>query len=91
MLSEFLVNNPLKLNDDKAYLMVMTTSQKGSTMGNNDFVQITTPTEVIDQSETEKLLGAWIHQDMKWAEHILNNKDSLVRSLTNRVGALKTV
>ena len=60
-------------------------------MGNNDFVQITTPTEVIDQSETEKLLGAWIHQDMKWAEHILNNKDSLVRSLTNRVGALKTV
>ena len=73
--------------------MVMKTGQKGRTrtMGNNDFVQITTTTEVIDQSETEKLLGAWIHQGMKWAEHILNNKDSLVRSLTNRVGALKTV
>ena len=65
--------------------------KEGNTMGNNDLVQITTPTEVIDQSVTEKLLGAWIHQDMKWAEHILNNKESLVHSLTSRVGALKMV
>ena len=60
-------------------------------MSNNDIVQITTPTEIIDQSETEKLLGAWIHQDMKWTEHIMNNEESLVRSLSQRVGALKMV
>ena len=89
MLSEFLINNHLKLNDDKTHLMVLTTSQKRATMDNNDLVQITTPTEVIDQSETEKMLGAWIHQDMKWAEHILNNGESLVKSLNTRVGALK--
>ena len=54
-------------------------------------MQIVTPTEVIDSSEVEKLLGAWLHQDMKWAEHISGNKESLVRSLSVRVGALKQV
>ena len=58
-------------------------------MSSNDIVQINTPTEIIDQSETEKLLGAWIHQDMKWKGHIINNEESLVRSLSQRVGALK--
>ena len=28
---------------------------------------------------------------MKWEEHILNNEESLVRSLNTRVGALKKV
>ena len=38
VLSEFLVNNQLKLNDDKTHLMVMTTSQKRVKMSNNDIV-----------------------------------------------------
>ena len=46
---------------------------------------------MIEKSESEKLLGAWIHEDMKWAEHILNNDESLVRSLNTRLGALKKV
>ena len=54
-------------------------------------MQITTPTEVINQSQVEKLLGVWLHQDIKWAEYILENKESLVRALSTRVGALKKV
>jgi hypothetical protein len=91
VMSDFLINNQLKLNDDKTHLMVMTTSQKRSKFDQNDAVFLITPSEVIEQSESEKLLGALIHQDMKWGEHILNNDESLVRSLNTRVGALKKV
>ena len=78
-MSDFLINNQLKLNDDKTHLMVMTTSQKRKNLAQDDSVFMITPSEVIEKSESEKLLGAWIHEDMKWAEHILNNDESLVR------------
>ena len=93
VLSDFLVSNKLKLNDDKTHLMVMSTSQARLSRGkkNEPKVKITTPTEVIEQSESEKLLGAWLHEDMKWAEYIMNSSESLVRSLGSRVGALKKV
>ena len=91
VMSDFLINNQLKLNDDKTHLMVMTTSQKRKNLAQDDSVFMITPSEVIEKSESEKLLGAWIHEDMKWAEHILNNDESLVRSLNTRVGALKKV
>ena len=91
VMSDFLINNQLKLNDDKTHLMVMTTSQKRKNLDKDDSVFLITPSEVIEKSESEKLLGAWIHEDMKWAEHILNNDESLVRSLNTRLGALKKV
>ena len=61
VMSDFLISNLLKLNDDNTHLMVMTTSQKRKKMDQSDIVQITTPTELIEQSETEKLLGAYLH------------------------------
>jgi hypothetical protein len=85
-----MVNNRFKLNDDKTHLMVMTTSQfrrKNPTLQ----VEIRTPTEVISASASEKLLGGLVHQNLKWAEHILNGEDSLVKALTTRLGALKMV
>jgi hypothetical protein len=91
VVSDFLVSNQLKLNDDKTHLMVMSTSQARRSRIHEPRVQITTPTEVIDQSVFEKLLGAWLHQDMKWNEHIMDNEESMVKSLSTRVGALKKV
>ena len=91
VMSDFLVSNQLKLNDDKTNLMVFTTSQKRPSLMQLNPVQIETPTEVIESSEVEKLLGAWLHQNMKWAEHVSGNKESLVRSLSVRVGALQQV
>ena len=95
VMSDFLVSNKLKLNDDKTHLMVMTTSQarairKGSSK-DSSLVVIRTPSEIIEPSECEKLLGCWLHQDMKFEENILKNQESLLRSLNTRIGALKVV
>ena len=35
------------------------------------------------------LLGCHIHQRMKWKEHVLTNKGSLIRQLTSQVNALR--
>ena len=68
--------------------MVLTTSQYRK-RNRNLQVEIRTPTKIIEPSCAEKLLGGWIHQDMKWSEHLLENKTSLVKSLTTRLAALK--
>ena len=94
VLSDFLVSNKLKLNDDKTHLMVMSTSQarlSRERKGNTAKVVINTPLKNVEPSETEKLLGCWLHQDMKWGEHLQDNDESLIRSLNSRVGALKMV
>ena len=71
--------------------MVMTTSKmRKSTKPNND-VKLITPTEEIRPSPSEKLLGARIHQDMKWEEHLQDNKESAIKSLSTRLGALKMI
>ena len=88
LIAAFLVSNRLKLNDDKTHLLVLTTSQ-GRRRAEADHVQITTPTANIVPSSSEKLLGAWIHQDLKWSEHLQDNQESLMRSLSLRLGALK--
>ena len=67
----------------------MTTSQNRRL--NNPRIQVTTPTETIDATDSEKLLGGFIHQDLKWGEHIVDNENSLVRSLTTRLNALRKI
>ena len=90
-ISNFMINNKLKLNDDKTHLMVMTTSQKRKKRNPNSMVNLRTPTELIVPSHSERLLGAWIHQDMKWEEYLQDNDESLIRSLSTRLGALKLI
>ena len=71
--SDFLLSNKLKLNDDKTHLMVMSTSQSRLSRAKKDTtynVEIRTPAKIIESSQSEKLLGCIIHQDMKWSEHI---------------------
>ena len=91
IIAQFMVNNQLKLNDDKTHLLVMSTGQaKGTTMLCNQ-VQIVTPTAVIKPSRTEKLLGCWVQDDLKWGEQLRDNKENLIRSLNTRLGALKKI
>ena len=54
-------------------------------------IAINTPTAVITPSKVERLLGAQVHQDMGWREHVLENDDSLLKSLNRRAGALKKI
>ena len=93
--SDFLVSNRLKLNDDKTNLMVMTTSQartvRRGTIKDSNLVVVRTPTGVIEPSISQKLLGCWLHQDMKFSEHLVDHRESLLHSLNQRIGALKLI
>ena len=89
VMADFLTANKLKVNSDKTHLVVMCTDQRRRNFETN--VRITTNNEVIEASETERLLGVYIHQSMKWTEFILNNENSLLHSLNQRLGALKRV
>ena len=76
------------------HLMVMSTSQarlSRERKGDTSNVIIKTPLKNIEQSETEKLLGCWLHQDMKWGNHLQDNDESVLRYLNSRVGALKMI
>ena len=68
--------------------MVLTTSQARRRTDPNPSVVISTPDSEIVPTPTEKLLGAWIHQDLKWAEHLQDNKENLLRALTTRLSAI---
>ena len=90
VLADFLSANKLKVNDDKTHLLVMSTSQKRHHRDTST-ITINTPTAIINPSALERLLGALVHQDMKWKEHLVDNKDSLIKSLNQRVGALRKI
>ena len=52
---------------------------------------INTPTAIIVPSIVERLLGAQVRQDMRWREHLMDNKDFLLKSLNQRIGAIKKI
>ena len=79
VISTFLASNELKLNDDNTHLIVLATNQTRRIVDPEATVEIRTPTEIIRPSACEKLLGGWIHQDLKWDEHIRNNDESLIK------------
>ena len=89
ILANYMGNNKLKLNDDKTHLLIMTTKQKQRLVNIN--IQIKTPTEEIKPIKSEKLLGIFIQDDLKWGEYIQNNDKSLIKQLTSRLNALKII
>ena len=88
-MADYLTANKLKVNSDKTHLLLMTTEQKRR--HHPTTVKMVTGTETIETTEVERLLGAYIHQDMKWTEYIRNNDNSLLHCLNKRLGALKKV
>ena len=90
VLADFLTANKLKVNDDKTHLLVMSTRQKRQHRDTST-ITIITPTATITPSTVERLLGAQVHHDMHWKEHIMDNKDALIKSLNKRIGALKKI
>ena len=91
MISTFLTDNKLKLNEDKTYLLVMATQQARVRSQSANQVTIKTPNGVIKPTHTQKLLGCWIQDDFKWTTHIRDAKDNLLNSLIKRVSALKII
>ena len=89
VLANYMGNNRLKLNDEKTHLLIMTTKQKQRII--NIDVEINTPTEDIKPVKSEKLLGIYIQNDLKWTEYIQNNDKSLLKQLTSRLNALRMI
>ena len=54
-------------------------------------VRIITPTDIIRPTSSERLLGCYIRKDIPWAEYIKLNKESLMKSLHLRLGAVKKI
>ena len=82
--------NRLKLNGDKTHLIVMMTDQARRSKPNLK-VALEIEGETIETSENEIMLGGIIHKNLKWTEHIQNHSDSLLKSLTKRLFALKKI
>ena len=67
----------------------MTTKHKRRLM--NIQTTIFTDQEEIKPIKTEKLLGIYIQDDLKWNEYIQNNEKSLLRQLSTRLNALRII
>ena len=79
-----------KVNDDKTHLLVMSTRQRRRHVDTTT-TRIHTPSSSITPSTTERLLGAEIHHNLGWREHILDSEKSMVKSLNKRLGALRKI
>ena len=71
ILANYMGKNRLKLNYEKTHLLIMTTRQKQRLININ--IQINTPNEEIKPIKSEKLLGIFIQDDLKWTDYIQNN------------------
>ena len=90
-IATFMRDNKLKLNDDKLHLIVIDTSCSKIKYEESRKVRIYTSNAVIEPSKTEKLLGCWVHDSLKWSEHLTNASENMVKSLNTRLGALKKI
>ena len=89
VMADYLTANKLKVNNDKTHLMLMCTSQRQRQIP-RDFSMLA-ENHVIRVSESERLLGAYIQSNMKWLDHVRNNRSSVLQSLNKRQGALKKI
>ena len=87
--SEFMVSQGLKLNDDKSHLLVFSNSRSKAETGSE--VILRTPLGDIRPSESEKFLGGIVQRDLKWTGHIISDRDNLVSALNKRCNALKLI
>ena len=84
-IAKYMAGNKLVINADTNHLVVMGGKQF---YGRRNYVRLTAGEHLVLPSSTEKLLGGSIKDDLKWKEHILNSKQSLVTQLTNRINGL---
>ena len=89
-MADYLTENRLCINTDKTHLLVLCPEQKRRYI-DTQAVKLTTATEVISPTSTEKLLGYTVHQNLGFGEYLLHRKNSVLSSITKRVGALKKI
>jgi hypothetical protein len=87
----FLKANKLQLNDDKTVLVRMTTFQQHNWNPRETLALVAQNGKVVEPVVETRLLGAIISNDLTWRSHCISGKDSLVKQLSKKIGALKMV
>ena len=77
----------LKVNDDKTHVMLLTTSQNRKR--NNLKMSVMTGETDQETSEVEKLLGMYVHEDLKFKEHLLTNTDAVIKNVRTKINAMR--
>ena len=72
-------------------MLVATDRAWRSKLSNDSVILTTENSHIIRTSSSENLLGGIIAQNLKWTEHILLNKKSLIRQLGTRLNALQKI
>ena len=80
--------NKLVINAEKTHLIVMGTK---ATAVRRQEVTLQAGVHTITPSRTEKLLGGYISENLKWKEHLVGSEQSLVRQLSSRLNGLVKV
>ena len=73
--------------------MLLATDKSWRSKLTNESLQLLTEpnSAMIRTSRCEKVLGCIVSQNLKWADHILLNEKSLVKQLSSRLSALKSI
>ena len=87
-LAEWMHSNKLVLNSDKTHLLVLGSRRH---INLTALVTVKAGESTIRPSESEKLLGGQLHQNLGWASHIRDHSSSLLRQLSCRINGLKKV
>ena len=87
-ISDYMAANRLVINGDKTHLVVMGTKK---TAARRQEVSVQAGGHLIQPSQTEKLLGGVISEDLKWKAHLVGSDQSLVKQLTSRINGLVKV
>ena len=86
--SNFMAANKLVINDLKTHLVVFC---KKSMSSEREKVRLQAGKVEVSPSKTEKLLGLHVHESLKWNDHIMDNKESLVKQLNSRLNGLAII
>ena len=87
-IATYMSSNQLVLNDEKTHLMVFCNK---TNKDKREEVYLKAGKHTIKPSATQKLLGANICQSLKWREHVIDNKSSLLNQLNSRINGLTLV
>ena len=90
IISDYMASHELKLNSSKTHLLLI--QSDAARRANPTFtVELNTGSELIQCSKSEKLLGGIISQNLKFADHIQNDENSMLKILNLRLNALRKI
>ena len=89
-ISKYMAMNRLALNADKTHFMVLTSSAMHKK--NQDFgITLNTGSELIQPTQNERLLGAYVSNDFTWNEHVYRSEKSMIKMINLKINALRKI